>query len=140
MWLLPILVLLGWSMPLTLSSKSAKLFKSPKLSIYETRHSYHDTSKSSSSKRLFSTKKSASKSFKHEMNPSATSTDDEPTDAPTDSPTKAHVTDEPAPSHNTDEPTYEPTSVVIIEETSVPTPEPTSSPETLAPTVSIQES
>jgi hypothetical protein len=28
--------------------------------------------------------------------------------------------------------------VVIIEETSVPTPEPTSSPETLAPTVSIQ--
>ena len=138
MWLLPI-ILLGWSMPLTLSSKSAKLFKSPKLPIYETRHSYHDTSKSSkkatviaiSSKRLFSTRKSASKSYKHKTNPSATSTDDTPTDEPTDSPTKAPVTDEPTSSHNTNEPTHEPTSV-IIEATSVPIPEPTWSPETPA--------
>jgi len=134
MWLLPILVLLlGWSMPLTLSSKSAKLFKSPKLPIYETPYSYHDTSISSktastvkapiSSKRFFLTKKSASKSIKHEMSPTATRTDDTTTD------------------ELTDEPTYEPTSVVIIEENSVPTPEPTSSPETTAPTVSIiQES
>ena len=57
------------------------------------------------------------------------------TDEPTDSPTKAPVTDEPTDSPTPEptlEPTVEPTSMVIIEETPVPT----CSPETPAPTVS----
>lgn len=144
MWLLPILVLLVWSMPLTLSSKSAKLLKLPKLLIYETPF-YHDTSKSSktatvkaaiSPKRLFSTTKSASKSFKHDTRPTANNTDNTPTDELTDIPTKAPATEEPT----RDEPTYEETSVIIIEDNFVPTLEPTSSPETPATTVSIHES